>query len=446
MRQYNNITAKEGGLGMHVKIAYGRTGIDLNRVFRSAEVLVSRVHEQSGEKDEDGLVQAAMARPIGSPSLRQLAIGKRTATILISDHTRPVPSQHILPFMLQELREGNPDIEVTLLVATGFHRETTPEELISKVGRDIYEQERIVVHDCEDEANCIPIGVLPSGAKLVMNRLAVETDLLVAEGFIEPHFFSGFSGGRKSAMPGVCSRTTVLGNHCSRFIDDPHSRAGILEGNLIHRDTMAAAYIAKLQYIVNVILDGEKRVTAAFAGAFDKAHEEGCRHLSQYCMVAPKKRGDIVVTSNGGAPLDQNVYQAVKGLTTAEAAAAPGGILIICATCADGIGGEGFYQTLKTCEDPAALLRQIRGVPMEETQPDQWQYQILLRMMEHHRIIFVCEPKIKPLIEDIKLEYAPTLEEALDRAFAEKGEDAHLVIIPDGISVVVAPETAEPEA
>lgn len=425
---------------MHVKIAYGRTGIELDRAVSSAEVLLSRAHELSGGGDEDGLVQAAMAHPIGSPTLRELAIGKRTATILISDHTRPVPSQHILPFMLKELREGNPDIDVTLLVATGFHRETTPEELVSKVGREIYEQERIVVHDCQDDANCIPVGVLPSGAPLVLNRLAAETDLLVAEGFIEPHFFSGFSGGRKSVMPGVCSRTTVLGNHCSRFIDDVHSRTGILEGNLIHQDMMAAGYIAKLQYIVNVILDEEKRVAAAFAGAFDEAHAAGCELLSRYCKVAPKKRGDIVVTSNGGAPLDQNVYQSVKGLTAAEAAAAPDGILIICAACEDGVGGEGFYHALKTCEDGSALLRQIRNVPMEETQPDQWQYQILLRIMEHHRIIFVSDPKIKTIIEDIKLEYAPTLEEALERAFAEKGEQAHLVVIPDGISVIVTPQ------
>ncbi len=423
---------------MKVKIAYGDTGIECQKDTSSVELLLSRVHELSSTVDEDELVEAAMEHPIGSPSLRELAIGKRTATIIISDHTRPVPSQHILPFMLKELREGNPDIAVTLLVATGFHRGTTAEELVLKVGREIFEQERIVVHDCQDAANCIEVGILPSGAPLVLNRLAVETDLLVAEGFIEPHFFAGFSGGRKSILPGVCSRTTVLGNHCSRFIDDPHSRTGILEGNLIHQDMVAAAQMAKLQYIVNVILDGEKRITAAFAGDFREAHKAGCDLLSQYCKVVPKQKGEIVITSNGGAPLDQNVYQAVKGLTAAEAAATPDGVLIICARCNDGVGGEGFYHTLKECSDVGSLLKQIRQIPMEKTEPDQWQYQILLRMMEHHRIIFVSDPKMQHTIEEMKLEYAPTLDEALNRAFSEKGENAHLVVIPDGISVIVA--------
>ncbi|MBQ1351906.1 MAG: nickel-dependent lactate racemase, partial [Oscillospiraceae bacterium] len=270
--------------------------------------------------------------------------------------------------------------------------------------------------------------------------LAVETDLLIAEGFIEPHFFAGFSGGRKSILPGVCSRTTVLGNHCSRFIDDPHSRTGILAGNPIHQDMMAAAKMAKLQYIVNVILNDEKRVVAAFAGAFDAAHAAGCQLLAQYCQVEPKKRGQIVITSNGGAPLDQNVYQAVKGLTAAEAAAAPGGILIICARCDNGVGGDGFYQTMKGCSDVSALLAEIKRTPMEETKPDQWQYQILLRMMERHRIIFVADSSMQKTLEDMHLEYAPTLDEALERAIDEKGEDAHVVVIPDGIAVIVTPE------
>ncbi|MBQ1351350.1 MAG: DUF2088 domain-containing protein, partial [Oscillospiraceae bacterium] len=156
---------------MNTTIAYGNTGILLEREFSSAEVLLSKAHLLASGEDEDALVRAAMAAPIGSPTLKELAVGKQTATIIISDHTRPVPSKHILPFMLKELRQGNPEIAVTLLVATGFHRGTTPEELIAKVGQEIYDQERIVVHDCQDDANCVEIGILPSGAPLVLNRL-----------------------------------------------------------------------------------------------------------------------------------------------------------------------------------------------------------------------------------------------------------------------------------
>lgn len=420
-----------------MKLPYGTTGIEWNYDLSRAEVLESGIGSLKAAGSEDDLVRRAMASPIGSPRLAALAKGKRTATIIISDHTRPVPSKHILPFMLAELREGNPDIDITLLVATGFHRGTTKAELVNKVGREIVEKERIVVHDCQDAASNVDIGVLPSGARLVIDRVAAETDLLLAEGFIEPHFFAGFSGGRKSVLPGVCSKVTVLGNHCSAFIASPYARTGVLEGNPLHRDMVAAAKLAKLAYIVNVVIDEEKHVAAAFAGDPIQAHETGCAFLKQYCRVKPQRPGDIVVTTNGGAPLDQNIYQCVKSLTAAEAAANEGAILILCARCDDGTGGEGFYRALKDCASPQALSAEILKVPMEQTKPDQWEYQILARILCKHRVIFVSDPSMEQTIRDMKLEYAPNIDTAVSRAFAAKGQDAHLVVIPNGISVIV---------
>ena len=174
------------------------------------------------------------------------------------------------------------------------------------------DRERIVIHDSRDAASNVKIGVLPSGADCVIDRLAVETDLLVAEGFIEPHFFAGFSGGRKSVLPGVCDQVTVLGNHCSKFIASPFARTGVLDGNPLHGDMLAAAQMAKLAYIVNVVIDEDKRVPAAFAGDPVKAHRRGCDLLLGYCQVKPRQRGDIVISSNGGYPLDQNIYQTVR--------------------------------------------------------------------------------------------------------------------------------------
>ena len=422
-----------------MRIPYGTTGTELRRDVSGAELLESQIGTLKAQGSEDERVQAARAAPIGSPRLSELARGKRTATIIVSDHTRPVPSKHILPFMLAELREGNPDIDITLLIATGFHRATTREELAAKVGEDIASRERFVCHDSRDAASNVEIGVLPSGARLVIDRLAAETDLLVAEGFIEPHFFAGFSGGRKSVLPGVCDQVTVLGNHCSKFIDSPYARTGILEGNPLHTDMVAAAELAKLQYIVNVVIDEEKRVAAAFAGDPFQAHEAGCAFLKGYCRVKPQRKGDIVITSNGGAPLDQNVYQSVKGLTAAEAAAAPGAVLIISSRCNDGVGGDSFYRALHECDTLEHLMERILATPMDQTDPDQWEYQILCRMMLKHRIIFVSEPSMQQTLEDMKLEYAPDLDTALDRAYAEKGPDAHLVVIPNGISVIVEP-------
>ena len=356
-----------------MRIPYGVTGAELRRDVSGAEILESQIGTLKAEGSEDALVQKAMAAPIGSPRLSELARGKKTATIIVSDHTRPVPSKHILPFMLAELREGNPDIDITFLVATGYHRDITRQELAAKVGEEMASREKFVCHNSRDAASNVEIGVLPSGARLVIDRLAAETDLLLAEGFIEPHFFAGFSGGRKSVLPGICDQVTVLGNHCSKFIDSPYARTGILEGNPLHIDMVAAAKLAKLQYIVNVVIDEDKKVAAAFAGDPLQAHEAGCEFLKGYCRVKPQKKGDIVITSNGGAPLDQNVYQSVKGLTAAEAAAAPGAILIISTRCNDGVGGESFYRALHECVTIQELMDRILATPMDQTDPDEWE-------------------------------------------------------------------------
>ena len=417
-----------------ITIPYGKTHISCNLPYNG--LLTSRVDQLKSEKSGLELVQEAVHNPIGSPRLWELAVGKKTCTIIISDHTRPVPSRDILPPMLAELRKGNPDIQVTLLVATGFHRLTTREELVSKLGEEIAAREKIVVHDAFNAESNVQIGVLPSGAPLVIDRVAVETDLLVSEGFIEPHFFAGFSGGRKSVLPGVCDKTTVLGNHCGAFIASPYARTGILEGNPLHIDMVAAARMAKLQFMVNVVIDEDKHTVAAFAGDLEKAHEAGVAFLRQFCQVKAVP-GDIVITSNGGAPLDQNIYQSVKGLTAAEASAKEGAVLIMCADLADGTGGEGFYQSLKNCESPAAHFAQCAATPQSETIPDQWESQILARILMKHRVIFVSRPEMEVTLREMKLDYAASLEEAFAMAKAEKGENAEVTIIPNGISVMV---------
>ena len=192
-----------------------------------------------------------------------------------------------------------------------------------------------------------------------------------------------------------------------------------------------------MAFIVNVVVGSDCQIAAAFAGDPFLAHEAGCAFLKRYCQVKPRQAGDIVVTSNGGAPLDQNVYQCVKGLTAAEAAAAPGGVLIICARCQDGSGGEGFYRALRECATPEQLLEDTLRIPADQTQPDQWEYQILARIMCRHSIIFVSEPSARAMLEEMKMEYAPDLETALDRAYARKGPRAHTVVIPNGVSVIV---------
>ena len=417
-----------------ISIPYGKGQLSWELPYDG--LLTSRVDQLKSEKTGRELVEEAMAHPIGTPTLRELAVGKKSCTIIISDHTRPVPSRDILPPVLRQLRQGSPDIAVTLLVATGFHRLTTKEELTAKLGEEITSAETIRVHDAFDPDSNVQIGILPSGAPLVIDRAAVETDLLISEGFIEPHFFAGFSGGRKSVLPGVCDKTTVLGNHCGQFIASPFARTGVLEGNPLHTDMVAAAEMAKLAFIVNVVIDEGKKTVAAFAGDFRQAHEAGTAFLRQYCEVEAIP-GDIVVTSNGGAPLDQNIYQSVKGLTAAEASAKEGAVLIMCAQLADGTGGQGFYTSLRDCESPEDHFAQCAATPQNETIPDQWESQILARILMKHRVIYVSRPEMEQTLREMKLEYAPTLEAALTMAKADKGENASITVIPNGISVIV---------
>lgn len=402
------------------------------------EVLASSIESMpKSDKTEDEIVLEAMENPIGSPKLSELSRGKEKVVIICSDHTRPVPSRHIIPFMLKEIREGNPDAKITLLIATGFHRATTREELIGKFGEEIVDREHIVVHDSQDMDAMVNMGVLPSGAPLLINKVAAEADLLVSEGFIETHFFAGFSGGRKSVLPGVSSKVTVLGNHCSKFIHSPYSRTGILENNPIHKDMMAASQMAGQRYIVNVIIDGDKKVVHAVAGDAIKAHEAGCAFLENYCQVTPQRRADIAISTNGGYPLDQNMYQSVKGMTAAEAAAKEDGILIMVSNCGDGHGGEGFYKALRDCESPAALMEEILRVPQDETKPDQWEYQIQARILMKHKVIYVMCEEYRAMAREMGFLTAADVNEALAMALEEKGRQAHITVIPDGVSVMV---------
>lgn len=423
---------------MEIRLPYSTTGMLLTLEDDwDYEILESSIGKMpKSNKTEDEIVCEAMENPIGTPRLSELAKDKEKVVIICSDHTRPVPSKHIIPFMLKEIREGNKEADITLLIATGFHRETTKEELIRKFGEEIVEQEKIVVHDCEDMDNMVNIGMLPSGAPLLINKIAAECDLLLSEGFIETHFFAGFSGGRKSVLPGVSSRVTVLGNHCSKFIASPYSRTGNLENNPIHKDMVAACKMAKQAYIVNVIIDEEKRVVHAVAGDAIEAHHAGCKFLEKYCKVVPKQLADIAISTNGGYPLDQNMYQSVKGMTAAEATLKEDGILIMVSHCGEGHGGEGFYQALKNCKSPADLMDEIMRVPQEETKPDQWEYQIQSRIMMKHKIIYVLCEKYHNMAKEMGFTVANDVNEAVRMALDER-KNGHIAVIPDGVSIMV---------
>ena len=401
-----------------------------------AAVLESSINGYTPEASEDALVAQAMAAPVGSATLQELAKGKNKVVIIASDHTRPVPSKVIMPPMLRQIREGNPQADITILIATGCHRGTTRDELVDKFGQEIVDNEKIYIHDCTETEMLTNIGTLPSGSACQVNKLAAEADLLVAEGFIEPHFFAGFSGGRKSVLPGIAGRTTVLGNHCSEFIASPNARTGILENNPIHNDMLWAAKQAKLVYIVNVVLNAEKKVIYAVAGDVEAAHKKGTDFLSKLCGVKAVP-ADIVITTNGGYPLDQNVYQAVKGMTAGEATVKQGGVIIMLARSNDGTGGDHFYHQLADEPDIDKTMALFLSRAKDQTAPDQWQSQVLLRVLKKATVIYVSEMSDKD-VEKMHMIPAHSIEEALAKAKAlVQTAQPKIVAIPDGISVIV---------
>lgn len=422
-----------------LKLPFGRGHITADIPDgRLAGVLQSRAHSYQAKADQPELVRQALENPIGSPRLRELAAGKNKVVILSSDHTRPVPSKVILPQLVEELRAGNPDAEITVLVATGFHRPTTEAELLDKYGETLYRHSglRFVIHESGKKEDMVHLGTLPSGGELLINKLAAEADLLVGEGFIEPHFFAGFSGGRKSVLPGVSSRETVLANHCSAFIDSPNARTGILDGNPIHRDMLYAAQQAKLAFICNVVIDADKRVIAAFAGHFDQAHRAGCAFVDQLSGVDAVP-APIVITTNGGYPLDQNLYQSVKGMTAAEATCAPGGVIIMVSACSDGHGGQSFYDTFAHEPDNRKIMDRFLATPSDRTIPDQWEAQILCRVLLQHPVILVTQAP-QEMVEAMHLHWAADLPAAIALADRLLGKaDSPITVIPDGVSVIV---------
>lgn len=413
--------------------SYMQITIDKDRING---VLNSRTHDYRPVLSQQEIVQKALENPIASERLSELAKGARNVLLITSDHTRPVPSKVTLPIMLQEIRRKNPEVKVKILIATGFHRLTTCEEMLQKFGREIVENEEIINHDSRDRENMVYKGTLPSGGELWLNSLVDWADLVVSEGFIEPHFFAGFSGGRKSILPGIASQKTVLANHCARFIADSNARTGKLQDNPIHKDMLFAADAAKLQFILNVVIDSDKKVITAFAGHPQDAHMKGCQFVELHAQV--KKVGaDIVITSNGGYPLDQNIYQAVKGMTAAEACVREGGVIIMVAACNDGHGGEEFYHWFKHAASPKEVADKISKIPQSETLADQWEAQILARILLKCSVILVthqCDPQ---MIRDMHMQHAPEMVKALELAESMVGKEAGITVIPDGVSVIV---------
>ncbi|AGX43490.1 nickel-dependent lactate racemase [Clostridium saccharobutylicum] len=420
-----------------IKIPYNKKMLEVDIPDKNlAAVLQSGSESYTTKLTQEEIVEQALDNPIGSKSLEELVKGKNNMVIITSDHTRPVPSKITLPILLRRIRKVNPEIDIKILIATGFHRPTTREEMIDKFGENIVNNEQIINHLSQNKDDLALIGTLPSGGELWINKLAVEAELVISEGFIEPHFFAGFSGGRKSILPGIAAAGTIMWNHNSEFINSNNARTGKLLKNPIHEDMLFAAQKAGLAFIMNVVIDKDKKIIHAVSGDSKLAHEEGCKFVSNLSSIKSVK-GDIVISSNGGYPLDQNIYQSVKGMTAAEACCKDGSVIIMVSACNDGHGGESFYKNMAEAKSPQEVLDKVLKVSKNETKPDQWEFQILARILSKNKVIMVTDMCDTKIIKDMHMDHASTIEEALNKAYKLKGNDAKVVVIPDGVSVVV---------
>ena len=422
-----------------IKIPYYTSSLDLHVQEENLKaVITAKTDEYVAQLSEAELVRQALENPIGTPRLKELAKGKKKVTLVTSDHTRAVPSKLTLPILLAEIREGNPDADITILIATGLHRATTEAEQRRMFGDNIVDNEKIAVNDAFKDEDFAYVRTLPSGAELWVNKLALECDLLITEGFIEPHFFAGFSGGRKSILPGICNAATVNENHSYKAIASPYSTTGVLEHNPIHEDMVCAARAVNTQFILNVALNGEKKVIAAFAGDLEQAHATGVQFVRELAQC-PSITGDIVITSNGGYPLDQNLYQSPKAVATAEACCVEGGVIIMCASCFDGMGGTHFEKLIVkgSVDEIDAFLSKI---PPKETIAEQWCAQIYSRILKKYRIILVTTYLDHELVRKANMIPASSPDEALAMAYEMMGKDARVVVIPDGVAVLAVKE------
>ena len=414
-----------------IYVLYGKSKLTAKIPDKNLQAVLSTPKHPSGNETET--IRSALCNPVESKRLKELSRNVKSICIISSDHTRPVPRRLTLPLILEELARPAEDYDITVLIATGLHRPMTKEEIDERFGSEITSKCAVINHCAENMDSLKYCGILQtSGRPLYLNRIASECDLLIAEGFIEPHFFAGFSGGRKAVLPGIAGAETIMNNHSPQNIAHPKACMASLDGNPIHEEALEAAGIAKLKFILNVTLNEEKQITGAFAGDMEKAHLAGCLFVKRN-MTMPCRQTDIVITSNNGYPLDRNVYQMVKGIDTASSAVRDGGVIIIAGDCIDGIGSESFVRLLHGCSSARELFEKMSS---GEADIDQWTVQILARILVRNTVILVTDKLTKEAVNGIFMEYAPTLTEALSMAFEKMGADATVNVIPEGPVVI----------
>ena len=414
---------------MQIRLAYGKSGLLLELPDdTSVEVIENRFIPALA--DPVTALRETLCAPLQARPLRELAGPQDSVAIVFSDITRPTPNYLLLPAVLQQLAHV-PARNILLCNALGTHRPNTRNELAQMLGGDLVERYRIVQNDAVNEETQQYIGRSSFGHELWISREYLQADVKILTGFIEPHFFAGFSGGGKAVMPGMAGQRTVFGNHDAGMISDERATWGITQGNPIWEEAREAALLTRPDLLLNVTLNSKKQITGVFAGALAAAHDAGIEFVRQSSMVAVEQPFDIVITTNSGWPLDMNLYQAVKGMSAAEQIVRPGGSIIVAAECAEGIPEHGLYgQLLREAASPAELANNITLAP--ETRQDQWQAQIQARIQARADVYVYSDHLSHAQIEDALLLPCADIAGLVARLRRRYGADARIGVLPEG--------------
>ncbi len=407
------------------------------------------VYETKGVKpslDPKGEILKALSNPIGTPPLSELLRPRMKVTIVVSDITRPIPYKIILPPLLNYLNEhGVRDEDIILLIATGLHRGLTPEEKRNLYGEEVVQRVEVINHDYRDRSKLICLGKTKRGTPIEVNRLALERDLLILTGYIEPHQQFGFTGGRKSLLPGIASEDAVMHNHKAEMMDHPLAVNGALEGNPQHEDAMEFARAVKVDFILNVVLNQDEMLTWAVAGDLEKAYLKGVELSRSFREVLMPEACDVAITASG-YPLDQVLYQGPKitsvVVRTLHKVIRDGGTIILPMELKEGIGHHREFYEMMCMENgnPEAIIERCYLSPVK----DQWGAQIWARTLQRFRMIIVTKELPPSSIERMGIEHAFTLQEAIDKAIARHGPECKIAVFPRATTIL--PKLSEARA
>jgi len=370
-----------------LRLDYGREGLEFDLQGIKGSILRPRHIE--GLADEAKSFVTAVRNPVAGAPLRSLISPHERIAVVIADGTRPLPSERLLPWLFAELSHV-PAEQFTIIIGTGSHRANTPGELRQMLGAEIVERYKIVNHDAHNPATLVSVGDSPFGYPVYLNREYVEADRKIIMGFIEPHFMAGFSGGYKAVFPGVAGIETIMQYHSVANIGHELSTWAVLEGNPTQQHVRAGGSLVPVDFCINVTMNPLKQITGIFCGETIDAHEAGCSFVRSHVMVKCPHTFPIVVTTNSGYPLDQNLYQAVKGMSAAAQIVEPGGLIITAARCNDGFPEHGFFKRQLYGHDSVdALLETIYRPGFAEF--DRWQTQMFALILKRAQVALYSE-------------------------------------------------------